>query len=199
MISYVKGRIIRKEPPFLVVEINGFGFTLFASINTISSIGPEGTESLIFTHIVIKEDSVLAFGFSTHAERELFKELIKIPGIGPKTAIGILSNLTPSEFINAISNEQLSTLIKLPGVGKKTAEHIILEFREKKHRFSTLITSTETSTLVNLVEDAVSALNVLGYPENKSRTVVNKVLNEINNQEISLELIIKDALKQLNR
>lgn len=199
MISYVKGRIIRKEPPFLVVETNGFGFTLFASINTISSIGPEGTESLIFTHIVIKEDSVLAFGFATHAERELFKELIKISGIGPKTAIGILSNLTPSEFINAISNEQLSTLIKLPGIGKKTVERIILEFREKKQRFSTLITSTETSTLVNLVEDAVSALNVLGYPENKSRTIVNKVLKEINNQEISLELIIKDALKRLNR
>lgn len=199
MISYIKGKIIRKEPPFLEVEINGFGVTLFASINTISSIGPEGTESLIFTHIVIKEDSVLAFGFATLAERELFRELIKIPGIGPKTSIGILSNLTPSEFINAILNGQHSTLINLPGVGKKTAERIILEFREKKNRFSTFVTSTETSTLVNLVEDAVSALNVLGYPENKSRIAVNKVLNEINHQEISLELIIKDALKQLNR
>lgn len=199
MISYIKGRIIRKEPPFLEVESNGFGFTLFASINTISSVGPEGTESMIFTHIVIKEDSVLAFGFATHAERELFKELIKIPGIGPKIAIGILSNLTPSEFINAISNEQLATLIKLPGVGKKTAERIVLEFREKKNRFSSLMNSTETSNLVNLVEDAVSALNVLGYPENKSRAIVNKVLNEINHREVNLELIIKDALRRLNR
>ncbi|MGQ9819618.1 MAG: Holliday junction branch migration protein RuvA [Candidatus Kapaibacteriales bacterium] len=199
MISYIKGKIIRKEPPFLEIESNGFGFSLFASINTISSIGPEGAESVVFTHIVLKEDSLLAFGFSTQAERELFKELIKIPGIGPKTALGILSNLTPQEFVNSVSEERLSTLIKLPGVGKKTAERIFLEFREKKNKFSTLTTLSESSTLMNLLEDAIAALDVLGYPENKSRIIVNKVLNEFTHQGISLELVIKEALKQLNK
>lgn len=199
MISYIKGKIIKKEAPFVEIECNGFGFSFLTSLNTISNIGEVGSETKIYTHIVIKDEFAQGYCFATEIERELFRELIKIPGIGPKTAIGLLSNLTTYEFVNAISEEKTSELTKLPGIGRKTAERIVLEFREKNQRFLAMLGANEGLSKVNLLEEAVLALNVLGYPENRSRNIVAMVIKDFIGENITLEKLIKESLKKLNK
>lgn len=198
VVSYIKGKLVRKGSSFVEIESNGVGYQIFASLNTISAIGDVGSEVKIHTFLLLRDENLLMFGFASLEEKEIFKELINISSIGPKIALAILSYLSVEEFLDCVAKEKTVMLTGLPGIGRKTAERIILEFREKVKKFVSIGQGKEEVQKENLFEEGIAALTVLGYPENKARSAIAYASREIGG-EPSLEDLVKTALKLLNR
>lgn len=198
VVSYIKGKLVRKGSSFVEVESNGVGYQIFASLNTISAIGEVGSEVKIYTLLLLRDESLLMFGFASLEEKEIFKELINISSIGPKIALAILSYLSVEEFLDCVAKEKTIMLTRLPGIGRKTAERIILEFRGKVKKFISIGQAKEEGQKENLFEEGIAALTVLGYPENKARLAITQASREIGGK-LSLEDLVKTALKLLNR
>lgn len=131
MIGRLKGELIEKQPPQLVVDVNGVGYEVEASMNTFYRLPETGAQVTLFTHFVVREDAQLLYGFIDKQERSLFRTLIKANGVGPKLAITILSGISTTEFVRCVNDGDTASLIKLPGVGKKTAERLIVEMKDK--------------------------------------------------------------------
>lgn len=198
LFSYIKGKLIHKSSTFIEIESNGVGYQMIASLNTISAIGDVGGEVKIFTLLLLREENFVMYGFASLEEKEIFKELINVSGIGSKIALAILSYLTVEEFLDCVLKEKIMTLTRLPGIGRKTAERIILEFREKVKKFTSVGKEKQMIYAENLFEEGVTALTVLGYPESKARLAIAESFKEIG-KESSLEDLIRTALKLLNR
>lgn len=131
MIGRLKGELIEKLPPQLVIDVNGVGYEVEASMNTFYRLPETGKQLTLFTHFVVREDAQLLYGFYDREERSLFRTLIKANGVGPKLAITILSGISTSEFVRCVNDGDTASLVKLPGVGKKTAERLIVEMKDK--------------------------------------------------------------------
>ena len=193
MITQIKGRLVEKSPTELVIDCNGLGYLVNISLNTFSLLSDSENISL-YTHLQVKEDSHTLFGFYEKTERNLFRKLISVSGIGASTARTMLSSLNPEEIQRAIISENVSTIQSVKGIGLKTAQRVIIELRDKVSGINE--GSDLNSTLANSKrEESLSALEVLGYSRKQTSKVVDKLISEIS--EISVEEIIKNALNKL--
>lgn len=197
MIGRIKGILLEKDSPILI-DVNGLGYEVYISMHSMGRLPGLGEEISLYTHLVVREDAHILFGFISKEERALFLALIKVSGIGPKIALAILSSMDPIEFIRCILENNLVGLLRLPGIGKKTAERIIIEMRDKVSGFefvsATSVHDQVTSKSTTIVQDAINALVTLGYNQNEARRVVlqNK------KAEMSCEDLIRIALKELS-
>ncbi|MBV6485175.1 MAG: Holliday junction ATP-dependent DNA helicase RuvA [Flavobacteriales bacterium] len=193
MIAQIKGRLIEKTPTYVVVDCNGVGYQINISLNTFSKIGNE-ENCLLFTHFVIREDAHLLYGFKEKSERELFRQLISVSGVGSSTAIMILSSLSPDETKAAIISGNVNTLKGVKGIGLKTAERIIIDLRDKvgKNEGTELFSISSNNTIK---EEALSALVMLGFSKMPAEKALTKIMTESPN--LTVEELIKRTLKSL--
>lgn len=193
MITQIKGRLVEKSPTELVIDCNGIGYLVNISLNTYSLLSDSESISL-YTHLQVKEDSHTLFGFFEKTERNLFRKLISVSGIGASTARTMLSSLSPDEIQRAILSENVTTIQSIKGIGLKTAQRVIIELRDKV----AVLGDVDGSTIGisnSKREEALSALEVLGYSRKQTTKVIDKIIGD--NSEISVEGIIKDALNKL--
>lgn len=199
MIGFLRGKLAFKAPPLLMLDVNGVGYEIEAPMTTFHNLPAIGAEVMLHTHLVVREDAHILFGFSTDADRAMFRTLIKVNGVGPKLALTILSGQSAEEFHRCIHNNDTQALVRLPGVGKKTAERLIIEMRD---RLPDLINSSDSSELPvagvdkvqfvsNPKQEAISALCSLGYKPPDA----GKMVQAINVEGKSCEDIIRLALQ----
>ena len=193
MIHHLKGQLIEKNPTYVVIDCNGVGYMVNISLNTFSRITDSEAISL-YTYLQVKEDSHTLYGFADKTEREIFKLLISVSGVGTSTARTMLSSLQPQEVSTAIANEDVATIQGVKGIGAKTAQRLILDLKDK-----VLNVTGDDEVFVSKgnthKEEALSALEVLGYNRRQSGKVVDKILKD--DPDASVETVIKLALKKL--
>lgn len=194
MISRLTGKLVEKNPPQIVIDVNGVGYEADVSMQTFYNLPPVGESVQLFTQLIIREDAHLLFGFATAEERKTFRQLIKVGGIGAKTALGILSAMTADELARAVAEEDVKRLSSAPGIGKKTAERMVLELRGK------LVAHTVTDGLfaaapaADETEDIVGTLLALGYSEREAKAAVKGVPKGTDVGE-GVRLALKNLLK----
>lgn len=193
MIGYLTGKIISAKPTQVLLDVNGVGYEIRISINTFERISGKETISL-FIYTNVKEDSITLFGFYSEVEKDMFELLITINGVGPKSALSLLSGISTDDLKQAIVTSNVERMIAVPGIGRKTAERLILELKNKVRDIKD---EGISSTKPSLQKEAVIALTTLGYNLVSSEKVVNKILSEL--PDCSLEELIKRSLKELNR
>ncbi|MWN05495.1 Holliday junction branch migration protein RuvA [Gilliamella sp. Pas-s95] len=199
MIGRLRGTIIEKQPPKVLIEVGGVGYNVFMPMTCFYELPENGKEVIVLTHFAVREDAQVLYGFNQEQERELFRELIKVNGVGPKLALAILSGMSASQFISAVEQGEIKTLVKLPGVGNKTAERLIVEMKDRIKRFGEQLSSTSTVVdtgnvlkSANQIEgEAVSALIALGYKPQEASRIINKVIKP----DMDSETLIREALK----
>jgi Holliday junction DNA helicase RuvA len=202
MYAYIKGSLEIKSLGYIVVETsNGVGYKIFMSESAIDRLGELGETVKIYTYLKVKEDEMSLYGFLTNEELHMFELLISVSGIGAKSAISILSNITPSSFALAVITDDVATIKALPGIGAKTAQRLILELKDKvkasedteKSDLEKMLSKKENN--LETVTEAVAALQVLGY----SKKEIEKALEKFDKNGLSVEDIIKKALNNLVR
>ncbi len=193
MITQIKGRLVEKNPTYVVVDCSGVGYLLHISLNTFSSL-PESEAITLFTHLSVKEDSHTLFGFIDKTEREIFRLLISVSGVGPSIARTMLSSMSSEEIQQAIATENIALIQSVKGIGAKTAQRVIIDLKDKILKTFDLDTISVIKNNTNK-DEALSALEVLGFNRKQSDKVLNTVLKE--QPEASVELLIKSALKSL--
>lgn len=195
MIERLSGRILQKKSTEIIIDCNGVGFSAFISVNSFEKLPDEGEEVTLYTLLITREDTFELFGFSEIFEREVFKLLISISGIGPKSAMSILSSMSVAELQEKILSGDSISLQKLPGIGKKTAERIILELKDRIHKVS-IPSQFEVRKEQNLIiREAVSALVTLGYSPALAEKLISKSISDFPDINFSAEQLIKKALK----
>jgi Holliday junction DNA helicase RuvA len=199
MFSFIKGKVVRKTGNSIEIETNGLGFEVQLSLNSLAKVGDVGDEVSLHTFVMLRDEIFQIYGFSSLGEKEIFKELISIPGIGTRIALGILSYFEVDEFVNCVKRNDLNKLIKLPGIGRKTAERILLEFREKVNKISLGRAEHIETKDENVFIETVTALNVLGFPENKTRMIVRDLIRTIPPDSLTVENLVRQALQILNK
>jgi Holliday junction DNA helicase RuvA len=194
MIGQLRGILAEKKPPFLIVDINGVGYEVQASMTTIYALPGVGEKVFLYTHFVVREDAQLLYGFATERERLVFRELIKVNGVGPKLALAILSGMDINNLLQSINDRDSSRLMKIPGVGKKTAERLIIEMKDGS--FSDIVLTSNNKVATDSAEqDAVSALVALGYKLSDAQTRVRKVYTADANSETLIRLALQSMVK----
>ncbi|GLU42698.1 Holliday junction branch migration protein RuvA [Allomuricauda sp. NBRC 101325] len=193
MINHLRGKLVEKNPTYAIVECNGVGYFLHISLHTFSLL-PNEENITIYTHLLVKEDSHTLFGFMENSEREIFRLLISVSGVGSSTARTMLSSLSPSEVRDAIANGDVVSIQSVKGIGAKTAQRVILDLKDKILKVYDIGEVSQQSNNTNK-EEALSALEVLGFLRKQSEKVVDKVLSQ--DASLSVENIIKQALKNL--
>ena len=195
MIGRLSGVLARKEPPALLVDVNGVAYELEAPMSTFYDLPSTGEKVTLYTHLVVREDAHLLYGFSRESQRQLFRNLLKVNGVGPRVALAVLSGLSEQELYQSLANEDIARLTKVPGIGRKTAERLIVELRDKADAMLTSIgASARPANLpVDPVQEAVSAWIALGYKPNEASRAVSGVPAE----GLTSENIIRAALKGL--
>lgn len=193
MITQIRGRLVEKNPTYAVVDCNGVGYLLHISLNTFSAI-PDSEAVTFYTHLSIREDAHTLFGFINKTEREVFRLLVSVSGVGPSTARTMLSSMTSEEIQQAIASENVALIKSVKGIGAKTAQRVIVDLKDK---ILNTFDIDEVSAIENNTnkEEALSALEVLGFARKQSDKVVANLLKET--PDASVEMLIKQALKKL--
>jgi len=193
MITHIQGRLVELNPAYAVIECNGVGYMLNISLNTYSKLG-DSESCKLYSHLAVKEDSHTLYGFYDQLERKIFRMLISVSGVGASTARVILSSMLPEEIRNAIVNEDADLIKTVKGIGAKTAQRIILDLKDKMLKAFDDIEITIKSGNRNR-EEALSALEVLGFPTKAVHKMIDKLL--ATDQQMKVEELVKQALKQL--
>lgn len=197
MYAYIKGSLEVKTKGYIVIDVNGIGYKIFMSETAISELGEIGQVVKVHTYLKVKEDEMSLYGFNTNEELRMFELLLSVSGIGAKSAINILSNITPSSFALAVITDDVAKIKALPGIGPKGAQRIILELKDKLNKEQDIeeVEKKEEKVIdTQKYNEAISALQVLGY----SKKEIEKALQGIN-EELTVEEIIKLGLKNLAR
>jgi holliday junction DNA helicase RuvA len=196
VIGFLKGRLAVKQPPTLLVDVNGVGYELEAPMSTFYGLPATGESVSLFTHLVVREDAHILYGFGSEGERRLFRGLLKISGVGPKIALGILSGASVEDFLRTIEAEDVAMLTRIPGIGRKTAERVIIEMRDSVQKLKQSAPGAAQSAAAlgappSAQSEAFSALIALGYkpPE------VTRLLKSADEPGLSTTEIIRRALK----
>jgi len=194
MIGRLRGTLVRKEPPALLVEAGGVGYELEAPMTTFYDLPAAGEPVTLYTHLVVREDAHLLYGFSRESQRRQFRALLKVNGVGPRVALAVLSGLSETELVTCIAREDVARLTQIPGIGRKTAERLIVELRDKIAAEAPLaVAPSAIPAPADPSAEAVSALVALGYKPNEASRVVRAVPNT----GLSTEEIIRHALKAM--
>lgn len=204
MIGWIKGRLLEKQAPFLLLDVNGVGYEIQAPMMTFYKLPEQGVVEL-FTHFVVREDAQLLFGFATRDERSLFRSLIKVNGVGPKLALAILSSIDPEAFVICVHNDDVNALVKIPGIGKKTAERLLVEMRDLLKDWHAQgdgkLPGVETARPVSkdnqLVHEAESALIALGYKPVEASKMIAAAKAGSEEAFTTPESLIRAALKRM--
>jgi Holliday junction DNA helicase RuvA len=196
VIGFLKGRLAVKQPPMLMVDVNGVGYELEAPMSTFYGLPSLGEPVALFAHLVVREDAHVLYGFGTDGERRLFRALLKVSGVGPKIALGILSGVSVDDFIRIIEAEDVAMLTRIPGIGRKTAERVIIEMRDSVQKFAAAPSAGAHSAAAVAAaptpqSEAFAALIALGY---KPPEVV-RLLKSADEPGLSTTEIIRRALK----
>lgn len=192
MISRLTGILLEKQPPQILIDVNGVGYEADVSMQTFYALPATGSRVSIHTQLIVREDAHLLFGFADAQERNVFRQLIKVSGIGAKTALGILSAMTAEELAQAIAQEDIKRLSAAPGIGKKTAERMILELRGKLEGNGTLLPQSNNNLSGSNHTDIIGTLMALGYSEREATAAVKNIPADMNVSEG-----VKTALKNM--
>jgi len=193
VIGRIRGILLEKEPPAMLVDVAGVGYELEAPMTTFYDLPTTGSEVTLYTHLVVREDAHLLFGFSRASQRALFRNLLKVNGIGPRVALAILSGMSEDEFALCIAGEDITRITKVPGIGKKTAERLIIEMRDKVQAEGMILLPRGAEVPQDPAAEAVSALMALGYKGNEASRLVRNVSGD----DLTTEDIIRQALKNV--
>jgi holliday junction DNA helicase RuvA len=195
MIGFLRGRLIAKHPPGLVIDVGGVGYEIEAPMSTFYGLPAVGVEIHLFTHLVVREDAHILFGFGTERERRLFRELLKVSNVGPKLALQLLSGMSVDNFLRCIEAQDADTLVRIPGVGRKTAERLLIEMKDRIKNLGQL---PGVTSVANALEpqggaqaEAFSALLALGYKPAE----VTRLLKSVDASVQKTEEIIRGALQ----
>jgi Holliday junction DNA helicase RuvA len=195
MIGFLKGRLALKQPPTVLVDVNGVGYELEAPMSTFYGLPAAGEPVALYTHLVVREDAHILFGFGTDAERRLFRGLLKVSGVGPKIALGILSGASVDDFLRIIEAEDVAMLTRIPGIGRKTAERVIIEMRDSAQKFavpsSGVGTASDSPGALSAQSEAFGALIALGYKPPEA----TRLLKATDERGLTTTEIIRRALK----
>ena len=193
MITHLRGKLVEKNPTYAIVEVNGVGYWLNISLNTFSDL-PDNEAVFLYTHLSIREDAHTLYGFSTKIEREIFKLLISVSGVGPSIARTMISSMSTDEIQHAIASGDVAVIQSVKGIGVKTAQRVLVDLKDKILKIYAIdeVSATESNTNKN---EALSALEVLGFNKKQSEKVIDKILKEDNT--LSVAGLIKGALKNL--
>ena len=195
MFAYLKGILAIKRNDTVVIDVNGVGYKLNIPYSTYQLLPEVGEEVKLNTYMAIRENDISLFGFFSNEELRIFELLISVSGVGPKSAIGVLSDISPADFSLAVITDDVNRLTKVSGIGKKTAQRIIVELKDKMKNEDVVVSCDEAPVIRSVVnsdiEEAIAALQVLGYPNKDAVNMVNAVANE----GMSVEEIVKQALK----
>jgi Holliday junction DNA helicase RuvA len=195
MIGRLRGRVLSKQPPFLLLDVNGVGYEIEAPMSTFYVLPHDDAEVTLHTHLAVREDAHVLYGFARENDRTLFRALLKVSGVGGKMALGVLSGMTSEEFSQAVNAGDIAGLTRLPGVGKKTAERLVVEMRDKLDKLPGAAGDTAVAVAGGAAsaadQDAVSALIALGYRPPEASRMVSKVFED----GMDTESIIRAALK----
>jgi holliday junction DNA helicase RuvA len=202
MIGFLRGKLIHKAPPLLLLDVHGVGYEVEAPMTTFYDLPAVGTEILLHTHLVVREDAHILFGFSSESDRTMFRTLIKVNGVGPKLALTILSGQTAEEFHRCIHNNDTLALVRLPGVGKKTAERLVIEMRDRLPDLGeSVLTPIDIGNQVigaansNPRQEAISALCSLGYKPLDASKMVQNISVEGKSCEEIIRLALQGAIR----
>jgi Holliday junction DNA helicase RuvA len=196
MIGSLVGLIKEKKPSLLLLEVNGVGYEIHVPLSTSFQLPKNGESAYLLTHLIVREDQHTLYGFATEEERNLFRTLIKISGVGAKMALTILSGINVNGFVQSVINEDIDTLVHLPGIGKKTAERLIVEMKDRIDGITdNLESSPSTTSETSIAVEARNALVNLGYKNSEAK----KILDNIDTNGLSVEELLRQALKSLNR
>ena len=193
MITHIQGKLTEKNPTDVVIDCHGIGYRINISMHTYSQI-PDSENLRLYTHLQVKEDSHTLFGFSSLAEREIFRLLISVSGIGASTARVMLSSLTPKQVREGIASENVTLIQSVKGIGLKTAQRVIIELKDKVLKVYDIDEVSVLKSNTNK-DEALSALEVLGFSKKQAEKVIDKIIN--NQPEANAETLIKEALKNL--
>jgi len=201
VIGRLRGNILEKQPPLVLLEAHGVGYEIHMPMTCFYELPELQHEAVIFTHFVVREDAQLLFGFNSKQERALFRELIKVNGVGPKLALAILSGMSAQQFVTAVEKEEIASLVKLPGVGKKTAERLVVEMKDRFKGMHgdlfggdsafTLTTPSAEPETNDAESEAVAALVSLGYKPQEASRMISKV----GRPDADCETLIREALR----
>jgi len=201
MIGRLRGEIVEKQAPDLLIDVNGVGYEVQAPLSSLIAIGKIGEPVTLYTHLAVREDAHQLYGFSDKAQRTMFRTLIKVSGVGPKLALGILSSMDADTFARCIQQQEVTALTKLPGVGKKTAERLIVEMQDRLKEWQTpaplwaAMDQAEEASHNDKLAEAESALVALGYKPQEATKMLSKVADNVESSEEMIRLALKSMVK----
>jgi len=187
MIGRIAGRLVEKHPPQIVVDVQGVGYELDVPMSTFYQLPATGADVSLYTHLVVREDAHQLYGFATEAERRVFRQLLKISGIGARTALSVLSGLSVADLREAVSTQDAGRIVKIPGIGKKTAERLLLELRDK---LDAVAGATATAKGDGRAGDIANALQALGYNEREADWAM---------KQLPADVAVADGIRQALR
>ena len=196
MIAWLKGELLEKHPHVLLLNVNGDGYEVEAPVSAVTDLPEVGEIVPLFVHMVVREDAQLLFGFSSKQQRDLFRSLIKVNGVGPKVALAVLSTLSAGELVAAMANDDITQLCKVPGIGKKTAQRLVVEMKDRLEKEFGDIANQDASSgssIQNDRQDAIAALLALGYKASEAGRVVESLPSDLSGEEM-----IRQALRTLS-
>ncbi|MDH3713253.1 MAG: Holliday junction branch migration protein RuvA [Gammaproteobacteria bacterium] len=198
MIGRLRGVLVHKSPPELLLDVQGVGYEVEAPLSTFYDLGEPGSEVLLLTHLVVRDDAHVLYGFATEAERRLFRALIKISGVGAKMALAVLSGIGTDEFAQCVERGDTAALTRLPGVGKKTAQRLIVEMRDRLESVAVGVSPGHAfgSAAHSPVEEAIQALVALGYRESDAARMVRAVEGADGDTEALIRAALQNTVKK---
>jgi holliday junction DNA helicase RuvA len=199
MIAMIRGKLIDVSFTEALVDVNGVGYRIFIPMSTFDKLPQPGNEVTVLTYTNVREDAIHLYGFATQEEKKLFETLIGVSGVGAKVALNILSNSPVSTFCQAISDSDINVIKSINGIGKKTAERLIIELRDKVAKLAPTLTPTSPSDHSQAAEDALLALEQLGFKRDKAHKAIYKLIAELPEDECSSENLIRKTLQNLNK
>ncbi len=198
MIGSLRGVLAHKEPPFLVVDVGGVGYEIEAPMSTCFRLPAVGEAVHLRTHLLVREDQHTLFGFATETERRLFRDLLRVSGVGAKTALGVLSGMNVEAFVRAVETEDVASLVRLPGIGRKTAERLIIEMRDRVQHPGLVAGRTGEGRAAAPSDprvEALDALVALGYKAPEARRMLDRVPETVTSTEELLRAVLRSAAK----
>lgn len=197
MIGFLSGQLLHKHPPFVLLDVNGVGYELEAPMSTIYELPEENKPASLYTHMVVREDAQLLYGFSDQRQRDLFRLLLKVNGVGPRVGLAILSTLSSSEFASCVLSNDVAALTRVPGIGKKTATRMILDMKDRIDANSFIQGGTRVAgsdEAEQLIQDSIRALVALGYRAKDAGAAVEAVRDH----GMDRDELIRNALRRLS-